>query len=45
VAGTVDELDVRSLYALVDTRSFPIRGKFGRPSCDVSLSSAVTTAA
>jgi hypothetical protein len=45
VAGSVDELDVRSLYALVDTRSFPIRDKFGRPSCYVSLSSTATTAA
>jgi hypothetical protein len=45
MTGSVNELDFSSVYALVDPRAFPIRDKFRRPSCDVSLSSIVTTAA
>ena len=40
VAGSVDELDVRDVDALVDARAALFGGKLRRPSYDVSFSSA-----
>src|SRR5262249_358639 len=42
MTGSVDELDVRSVNALVDTRAPPVGCEVHRPSCDVSISFVVT---